>query len=181
MQLGNRSHAGLHRGHDWLACSPLLVLLVTVEKRNACGLIIGSILVFLAVVSGWSVAYAQTPQIVSEVRISGNQRVEADAIRIHISSKPGEPLDEAVVDQDVKAIYKMGLFEDVGADKDRENGRLILTFHVKERPFVSEVRLEGMKKISAEDDKVRANVRLHAHAILDPQLVEATTRLLKRV
>ena len=181
MQPGNQSRAGLHRGPDWLACSPLLVLLVTVEKRNARGFIIGSILVFLAIVSGWSVAHAQAPQIVSEVRISGNQRVEADAIRIHISSKPGEPLDEAIVDQDVKAIYKMGLFEQVNAEVGRENAHLILTFQVKERPFVFEVRLQGMKKISTEDDKVRANVRLHAHAILDPQLVEDTIRLLKKV
>ncbi len=157
------------------------MLLVTVEKRNARGIAIGSILVFLAVVSGWSIARAQAPQIVSEVRISGNQRVEADAIRIHISSRPGGPYDEATVDQDVKAIYKMGLFEQVNAEVGHENGRTILILHVKERPFVAEVRLQGMKKISAEDDKVRANIRLHAHAILDPALAEDTIQLLKKV
>jgi len=154
-------------------------------RRNVSGVGIGSTLIlfaiWFAIVSGWSRAYAQPPQLISEVRISGNQRVEADAIRIHISSMAGEPLSDATVDQDVKAIYKMGLFETVNAEVGQENGRVILTFRVKERPFISEVRFEGMKKVSAEEEQVRAAIRLHAHAILDPLLVEETVQLLKKV
>lgn len=149
-------------------------------RRNVPGVGIGPLLILLAI-AGWSRAYAQPPQLISEVRISGNQRVEADAIRIHISSRPGEPLSDSTVDQDVKAIYKMGLFETVNAEVSQENGRVILTFRVKERPFISEVRFEGMKNISTKEEQVRAALRLREHAILDPLLVEETVQLLKKV
>jgi len=150
-------------------------------RRNVSRVGIGSILILLAIVSGWSRAYAQPPQVISEVRISGNQRVEADAIRIHISSRAGEPLNDVTVDQDVKAIYKMGLFEQVNAEVGQENGRAILTFKVKERPYITEVRFEGMKNVTADDDQVKAAMRLRARAILDPLMVEETLQLLKKV
>ncbi|MGD0075455.1 MAG: outer membrane protein assembly factor BamA [Candidatus Binataceae bacterium] len=149
-------------------------------RRNVLGVGFGSILILLAI-AGWSSALAQTSQLISEVRIVGNQRVESDAIRIHISSRAGEPINDATVDQDVKAIYKMGLIENVDAERtDTANG-VILTFRVKERPYITEVRYDGMKNLSSKDDAVRTAMRLREHAILDPLLVEETTELLKKV
>ena len=66
---------------------------------------------------------AQPPPIISRIRITGNQRVEADAIRIHITEQPGQPLNDATVDQDVKAIYRMGFFTDVHASVDQQGAQ----------------------------------------------------------
>ena len=150
-------------------------------RRNASGVGVGSTLLLLAILLGWSRAYPQTQPIISEVRISGNQRVDADAIRIHIASRAGDPLNESTVDQDVKSIYKMGLFETVNADVSKEPSGAILTFKVQERPFISDVRFVGMKEVSRDQDEVRSAIRLHAHAILDPLLVDETIQLLKKV
>ena len=90
-------------------------------------------------------AYAlrnRTP-IISAIRIVGNQRVEEDAIRIHITAQPGQPLNDATVDQDVKAIYQMGFFTDVHASVEHQGGQAILIYHVKERPLITDVRTEG--------------------------------------
>ena len=54
--------------------------------------------------------------MIQEVRITGNQRVEEEAIRIHIGLREGAPLDRKGVDGDVRALYEMGFFDDVSAD-----------------------------------------------------------------
>ncbi|HVA40415.1 MAG TPA: outer membrane protein assembly factor BamA, partial [Candidatus Binataceae bacterium] len=124
---------------------------------------------------------AQPSATISRVRIVGNQRVEEDAIRIHISAQPGQPLNDAIVDQDVKAIYRMGFFTDVHASVDQAGGQAILTYHVKERPLITDVRTEGMSKIKPTADEVAGAIKLHSGVIEDPQLVQSSIQALRQV
>ncbi|HTQ25109.1 MAG TPA: outer membrane protein assembly factor BamA [Candidatus Binataceae bacterium] len=126
-------------------------------------------------------ALAQPQPIISRVRIVGNQRVEEDAIRIHITAQPGQPFNDAVVDQDVKAIYKMGFFTDVHASVDQAGGQAVLTYHVKERPLITDVRTEGMKEIKPTADEVVGAIKLHSGVIEDPQLVQSSIQALRTV
>ncbi|MFZ0886961.1 MAG: outer membrane protein assembly factor BamA [Candidatus Binataceae bacterium] len=136
--------------------------------------------VLFALLASATPAHAQAPaNLVSQIRIEGNQRVEDDAIRIHIQSRPGEPLNESLVDRDIKALYKMGFFETVGARLEREKGALTLVYRVKERPMVSDVKFEGMKAIRTTDDKIVDATKLHAGSILDPQQAEETIKEVK--
>ena len=108
--------------------------------------------ILFALLASATPAHAQAPaKIISQIRIEGNQRVEDDAIRIHIQSRPGEVLNESLVDRDIKALYKMGFFETVGASLAREKGGLTLVYRVKERPLASDVKFEGMKAIRTTD------------------------------
>ncbi len=69
------------------------------------------VLLFLAtLLIAASLTFAQPSEPIGEIEVDGNLRVESQAIRAHVSSKVGEPLDDAVVDQDVKSIYRMGFF-----------------------------------------------------------------------
>ena len=117
------------------------------------------------------VALAQG-QVINEIQIEGNQRVETDAIRIHITQQAGQPYDKDVVNQDVKAIYKMGFFDDVHADIRNIGGKNVLVYIVKERPQVTDVRFGGMKAIRSTDDKIVAAMKVHPGAILDPTRVK---------
>lgn len=129
----------------------------------------------LALTAAWlvasRVALAQG-QLINEIQIEGNQRVETDAIRIHITQQAGQAYDQDVVNQDVKAIYKMGFFDDVHADIRAIGGKTVLIYIVKERPQVSDVRFSGMKAIRSTDDKIVAAVKVHPGAILDPTRVK---------
>ncbi len=138
--------------------------------------LIQSFLWLVAMLLAGGLAFAQGPPIVSEIRIEGNQRVESEAIRIHISQKAGEPLDEAKVSEDIKSISRMGFFETgVAARKiPLPDGRVLLVYVVKERPQVTDVKLEGMKAIRTTDDKVIAAVKVHPGSILDPNQVKET-------
>ena len=59
-----------------------------------------------------------------EIRIEGNQRVDQEAIRVHIKSRPGEPYDAEKVDQDLRAVYGMGFFEETGAAQYLRDARI---------------------------------------------------------
>jgi outer membrane protein insertion porin family len=66
----------------------------------------------LAVESG---AQSLTPRV-DRIDISGNQRVDDESIRVRLKTQAGQPLDEAVVDQDIRSLYDMGFFRNVIAD-----------------------------------------------------------------
>ncbi len=136
----------------------------------------------IAVLCGITSAWAQpSGAIIAEIRIQGNQRVESDAVKIHINSRAGQALDPALVDQDVKTIYKMGFFDHVSADVQHQGGAVVLTYIVQERPLITDVRYGGMKAIKPNDDKVINATKLHGGSVLDPVRVQATIQGLKEI
>ena len=99
---------------------------------------------------------ALAASVVNEVRVQGNLRVEEDAVRLSIQAEQGLPFDQDVVDRDVKAIYRMGFFDDVSADFSAEG---TLTYTVKERPYVKNVEILGNDKVSKEDIDTALGIR----------------------
>ncbi len=129
---------------------------------------------------GTASALAQGP-IISAIQIQGNQRVETDAIRIHISQPTNAPLDPAAVDKDIKAIYAMGFFDSVKAKIAVEHGKNVLIYKVKERPQVTNVEIVGMKAFRTTNDKIVAATRVHPGSILDPIKVRETEEGIQHV
>ncbi len=144
----------------------------------------GSALIFmvLAALFAAAVAHAQgPPPIISKVEIAGNQRVEEDAIRIHITQQAGQPEDKTAVTADIKAIARLGFFDDVSAHEKQEGGRTVLVYYVKERPQITDVKFYGMKEIRSNDDKIVAAVKVHPGTILDPIAVKETIAAVTQV
>ena len=104
---------------------------------------------------------------IDRVTISGNQRVEDEAIRVRLTAQPGSTYKESVVDNDVRALYKLGFFDDVTASLSQVNGQWVLNYDVHERPFVRQVRVEGNKKIDKEE--LEGMLRIRPNTILDPE------------
>ncbi len=129
--------------------------------------------VLLRVASGWAQV---SPSLISQINIVGNQRVDTDAIRVHISSQTGQPLNPTTVDNDIKSIYRMGFFTQVNAYVKREPSGAALTFVVAEEPLVSEIRFGGMTKISPSDEQIVNAMALHSGSLLDRVRVKTTAR-----
>ena len=97
--------------------------------------------------AGWH-GLAAAASLVDEVRVQGSLRIEEDAIRLSIQAQEGQPFDQEIVDRDVKAIYRMGFFDDVTVDFSSEG---VLTYTVTERPYIKQVEILGNDKVSTED------------------------------
>jgi outer membrane protein insertion porin family len=125
-------------------------------------------------------ARAQTGgEVVGTVAISGNLRVEEDAIRVRLRTQPGQPFDQETVDKDIRSIYGMGFFDQVDADVTRDGRRVDVTFRVKERPLIRNVTIDGPDKLKKEE--VEGTLKVRPHTILDPekarQGIEAAKKL----
>ena len=140
-----------------------------ISNRIAAALV--ALLCWLAAWSGGAVGAS----VINEIRVQGNLRVEEDAIRLSIQAQPGQPFDREAVDRDVKAIYRMGFFDDVSADLSAEG---VLTYTVKERPYVKQVEILGADKVSADD--VEAALGIRTRTALDAgRLQEGLQRVLR--
>jgi outer membrane protein insertion porin family len=111
---------------------------------------------------------SQGPRL-DRVVITGNHRVEEEAIRVQIRSQPGTHLSEETVDSDIRALYRMGFFDNIEARLDQENGQWVLTYQVTERPLIHEVRIEGNKKITRED--LEGAFKIRPNTIFEPDKV----------
>jgi outer membrane protein insertion porin family len=132
--------------------------------------------------SGGSVRAAGTGQtrgIVREVRVTGGRRVEESAIRIHITHPVGVALDDAAVDLDVKAIFKMGFFDNVWVTTEAVPGGVALVYHVAERPYVAAIEFEGNDNVDKAD--LEAVVGIRARTVFDPHKAWEGIREAKKV
>jgi len=114
--------------------------------------------------------------IVSEVRIRGNRRIEADAIRARLGTREGMPYSSVQVAKDLMQINSLGFFRDVKVFTEEGQDGLIVTFDVEENPVVRQISISGNDSI--EGDKVRDVLTLTTGSTLDyPLLFENRARI----
>ncbi len=99
--------------------------------------------------------YAQsTDDIISNIKIEGNQRVEIDTIYSYLNISIGEQFDIDKLNNSLKNLYSTGFFSDVNINRD---GNVVIV-QVLENPIINRVIFEGNKEI--EDDVLASEVSL---------------------
>src|ERR1700738_4136781 len=82
-------------------------------------------------------------QTVSSIEVEGNRRVEVETIRSYFKPGPSGRLDQAQIDDGLKALIETGLFQDVKISQS--GGHLLVT--VIENPVIGRIAFEGNKKV----------------------------------
>ena len=155
--------------------SPQAIMKLNFCSSNLLALVFPAMLLFLFFAGSPGLGRAQDKVTLKEVKIDGNVRVEEDGIRLHLKNRPGTLFDSAVVEQDVKAIYRMGFFDDVQAELSADG---VLTYKVKEKPYVREVKVQGNSQVAR--DKIETALGVGARTILDrPKLAEGVEKIRK--
>ncbi|HBZ56760.1 MAG TPA: hypothetical protein DEO88_15260, partial [Syntrophobacteraceae bacterium] len=107
--------------------------------------------------------------VIAEVNVRGTERIEAAAVKAAAKSAKGEALRTSQLRDDIKAIYGLGYFEEVQAEQSDGPGGKILTFVVKEKPSVTEVRVKGNKAIKEKD--IMAAIQTKPYTVLQMNVV----------
>src|ERR1700761_6252420 len=113
------------------------------------GLFAALIMFAVPVVAPLAIAFAQSQavaQTLNSIEVVGNRRVEIETIRSYFKAGPGGRLDNAAIDDGLKALIETGLFQDVQIS--RPGGRVVVT--VIENPVINRVAFEGNKKVKDE-------------------------------
>jgi len=102
---------------------------------------------------------------IDRITVTGNRRVDTEAIAKKISSKEGEPFSSDAIKEDIRTIYATGYFDDVTASLAETASGKALTFTVKELPFIRRIEFRGNSQI--KEDRLSDAVTLKTNRVLD--------------
>lgn len=108
---------------------------------------------------GLSFAQPAQAQVVRDIRVEGNRRVEPETVRSYLQFSVGDAYDGGKVDRSIKALFATGLFQDVSIDLVGSAA----VVSVVENPVVNEVAFEGNSEVDA--DTLRAEVQLKPRSV----------------
>jgi outer membrane protein insertion porin family len=114
-------------------------------------------------------------QSVSSIEVEGNRRVEVETIRSYFKPGPGGRLDQAAIDDGLKALIETGLFQDVRISQ--AGGRLVVT--VVENPVIGRVAFEGNKKI--KDEQLSAEIQSKPRGTFSRPMVQSDAQRIAEI
>lgn len=102
---------------------------------------------------------------VREIRVTGNQRIEATTVQSYLQLKPGDPITVDTIDQALKDLFATELFADVQVTESAG----VITVAVVENPIISEIAFEGNDEL--EDAQLATEISLR------PRMVYTRTKV----
>jgi outer membrane protein insertion porin family len=127
----------------------------------------------------WSQAAGQKVDRV-DVKYVGPATVSEPFIRANIRVKAGDVYHPNLTQDDVHSLYGTGQFYNVRVSTDQaDDGGVVLTYIVQVRPRVTDIKLEGNKKLS--DSKLKKKITLKAGEPLDEQKLFSDTQEMEKL
>lgn len=138
-----------------------------------------------------SLASAQQPQqpkkevIIERIDIRGNRRMKEDDVRSYITSHAGDVYDEERLSFDLRSLYKEAkLFENIEITSTEGDAGKIVTFLLKEKPLIREIKYSGNKSFTESnilDHFKERKVSIAPDSVYEPGKVRAAERALKEL
>ena len=128
-----------------------------------------------ATLSAVVIASPAAAQSVSSIQVEGNRRVEVETIRSYFKPGPGGRLDQASIDDGLKALIETGLFQDVRISQP--GGRLLVT--VVENPVIGRIAFEGNKKV--KDEQLTAEIQSKPRGTLSRPMVQSDAQRIAEI
>src|SRR3984957_1220053 len=153
-------------------------LRMNVGMRVRGGLLAALIMFAVPVAAGLAAMLASAPaaaQTVSTIQVEGNRRVEIETIRSYFKPGPGGRLDQAQIDDGLKALIETGLFQDVRISQT--GGHLLVT--VVENPVIGRVAFEGNKKV--KDEQLSAEIQSKPRGTLLRPMVQSDAQRIAEI
>lgn len=129
---------------------------------------------------GTPVAFAQSKgKIIKRIEVRGNKRVDKDSILFYIKAKKGKEYSLSLINEDIKAIYSLGHFEDIRVEEVDYKGGIKLIYRVKEIPSIKDISFIGNKKIPTKN--LREKIRLSKGSFYDKNKVKEAKKMIKNL
>ena len=119
-----------------------------------------------------------TPPKVKSIQIRGNKRIEDPAVRGRLTLRVGDPYTPETIRAQIRIIYEMGFFEDVQIETESEAGGVVVTFVVREKPFITEIVFDGNQNLS--EDKLKEKMTIRSQSFLDQQQAKESAEKIRQ-
>ncbi len=147
-------------------------------ERKAGGIVLTFSVVRSEMILGQG-ALARSGEVVAEIAIRGNRRIEADAIRTRIRTQVGEPLGRAKLARDVREVHSLGFFQNVYVFAEGREDGLLLIFDVEENPVIRQIAILGNDSLDV--DKITDVLTLTTGSSLDHPLLHENTERIRQL
>jgi outer membrane protein insertion porin family len=114
------------------------------------------ILVILAIMGMRDNVFAQEHldgKLVVDVKIANNNLISNPTILSKVKTQIGSVFSQESLNEDIKNLYATGYFTDINADLKEQDGGIVVTFIVTEKPLLKEIIFRGNKQI--KDQRIR--------------------------
>jgi outer membrane protein insertion porin family len=120
-------------------------------------------------------ACAESGALIGQIRVTGNQRIEAETVTHYLTLHAGQRYDPVKADESVKALFATGLFRDVHI---RREGSAVVV-EVAEAQLIRQVAFEGAKDVSS--DTLVKEVQLKASGLYTEARVQTDVQRILEV
>src|ERR1700726_1951962 len=151
---------------------------MNVAMRVRGGVLAALIMVAMPVAATLAALLVSAPaiaQTVDSIQVEGNRRVEVATIRSYFKPGPGGRLDQAGIDDGLKALIETGLFQDVRIS--RPGGKILVT--VVENPVIGRIAFEGNKKV--KDDQLTAEIQSKPRGTFSRPMVQSDAQRIAEI
>ena len=114
-------------------------------------------------------------QTLASITVEGNRRVEVETIRSYFKAGPDGRLNQAAIDDGLKALIETGLFQDVRINN--VGGRLVVT--VVENPVIGRIAFEGNKKV--KDEQLSGEIQSKPRGTLSRPMVQSDAQRIAEI
>lgn len=90
---------------------------------------------------------AESGQVISDVRVEGNETIPESVILQKIQAQPNRPVTERMIREDIGSLHRTRWFFSVNHRIEETSDGKVLVFTVHERPIVQKVTFIGNKKV----------------------------------
>ncbi len=127
-----------------------------------------------------SLAYSSdTEKIVKAVDVKGNKTVSSLTILAKVKTQVDQPLSSVVLNEDLKRLYGLGFFTDVRIEQEDLIDGIKVMFVVVEKPVLSEIKIEGNKKIAR--DVIKKGMQSTVGDFVDQKRVRDDVEAVKKI
>lgn len=132
-------------------------------------------LAFVAAILFATCPSARAEGSIQQIRVEGNQRIEAATVLSYIDVQKGDPFDQSMMDRALKNLYATALFADVSLYQQGQD----LVVVVVENPIINEIRFEGNKHLKSEN--LQSELQLRPRQVLTRTKVQADVERLQEM
>ncbi len=111
---------------------------------------------------------------VDKVLVKGNRRIEADAVKRRIKTRPGDVFLAKSLSEDLKSIYAMGYFDDIQVETEEGPDGKIVIFNVTEKPTIRFIRILNNRIF--DDDEVKETLTIKTGSIMNLSAIRNNMR-----
>ncbi len=143
----------------------------SITKKANCLLTMTRCVVAGLLVSASCASYAE---VINNIKLIGNKRIESQTIQSYISIRPGDNVTDETMDAALKTLFETGFFHDV---KISRSGQTVIV-EVEENPILNKIVFEGNDKI--KDDQLLSEIQMRPREVFSRAKVQgATQRILE--